>query len=147
MRNGTLLTTGETLHRYDQYNASAKHDHDTQEVLASILDTIEARKKAALEAQAATAGGPQTTCRHGQAQHVNRNCSLRGAGVLVGHPVAGRVARCHDGVWLAQRDAAAILVALEASSGDVFGRPVPVVTMRELTDQVVEVVFDKELVS
>ncbi|MEA3185343.1 MAG: hypothetical protein QOC57_2261 [Ilumatobacteraceae bacterium] len=69
-----------------------------------------------------------------------------GAGVLVGHPVAGRVARCHDGVWLAQRDSAAILVALEASSGDVFRRPVPVATMRELTDQVVNVVFDKELV-
>jgi hypothetical protein len=69
-----------------------------------------------------------------------------GAGVLVGHPVAGRVARCHDGVWLAQRDSAAILVALEASSGDVFRRPVPVAAMRELTDQVVGVVFDKELV-
>jgi hypothetical protein len=68
-----------------------------------------------------------------------------GAGVLVGHPVAGRVARCHDGVWLAQRDSAAILVALEASSGDVFERPVPVVKMRELTNQVVGVVAHMEL--
>ncbi|MEP7115913.1 MAG: hypothetical protein ABI862_21790 [Ilumatobacteraceae bacterium] len=68
-----------------------------------------------------------------------------GAGVLVGHPVAGRVARCHDGVWLAQRDSAAILVALEASSGDVFERPVPVVKMRQLADQVVGVVTDMEL--
>jgi hypothetical protein len=68
-----------------------------------------------------------------------------GAGVLVGHPVAGRVARCHDGVWLAQRDSAAILVALEASSGDVFERPVPVVKMRELTNQVVSVIADMEL--
>lgn len=68
-----------------------------------------------------------------------------GAGVLVGHPVAGRVARCHDGVWLAQRDSAAILVALEASSGDVFERPVPVVEMRELTNQVVGVVAHMEL--
>ena len=67
-----------------------------------------------------------------------------GAGVLVGHPVAGRVARCHDGVWLAQRDSAAILVALEASSGGVFERPVPVAKMRELTDQVVDVVADME---
>lgn len=67
-----------------------------------------------------------------------------GAGVLVGHPVAGRVARCHDGVWLAQRDSAAILVALEASSGDVFERPVPVDKMRELTDQVVDMVADME---
>jgi hypothetical protein len=68
-----------------------------------------------------------------------------GAGVLVGHPVAGRVARCHDGVWLAQRDSAAILVALEASSGGVFERPVPVAKMRELTDRVIDVVVDMEL--
>jgi hypothetical protein len=67
-----------------------------------------------------------------------------GAGVLVGHPVAGRVARCHDGVWLAQRDSAAILVALEASSGDVFERPVPVDKMRQLTNQVVDMVADLE---
>ena len=67
-----------------------------------------------------------------------------GAGVLVGHPVAGRVARCHDGVWLAQRDSAAILVALEASSGGVFERPVPVAEMRELTERVVDVVADME---
>jgi len=69
-----------------------------------------------------------------------------GAGVLVGHPVAGRVARCHDGVWLAQRDSAAILVALEASTGDAFDRPVPVAKMRELTDRVVETISDMELV-
>ena len=67
-----------------------------------------------------------------------------GAGVLVGHPVAGRVARCHDGVWLAQRDSAAILVALEASSGDIFERPVPITEMRELANQVVGVVADRE---
>ncbi|HEY0520651.1 MAG TPA: hypothetical protein VGC84_14235 [Ilumatobacteraceae bacterium] len=67
-----------------------------------------------------------------------------GAGVLVGHPVAGRVARCHDGVWLAQRDSAAILVALEASSGGVLERPVSVARMRELTNQVVDVVEDLE---
>lgn len=52
MRNGTLLTSSEILMQYDLYNASAQHDRDTQDVLASILDTIEARKKAALEAQA-----------------------------------------------------------------------------------------------
>ena len=69
-----------------------------------------------------------------------------GAGVLVGHPVAGRVARCHDGVWLAQRDSAAILVALEASTGDAFDRPVPVAKMRELTERVVETISDMELV-
>jgi hypothetical protein len=67
-----------------------------------------------------------------------------GAGVLVGHPVAGRVARCYDGIWLAQRDSAAILVALEASSGGVLERPVPVAKMRELTNQVVDAVEDLE---
>jgi hypothetical protein len=76
---------------------------------------------------------------------VRQSVLTGGAGVLVGHPVAGRVARCHDGVWLAQRDSAAILVALEASSGGVFERPVPVAKMRELTNQVVDVVADMEL--
>lgn len=75
---------------------------------------------------------------------VRQSVLTGGAGVLVGHPVAGRVARCHDGVWLAQRDSAAILVALEASSGNVFERPVPVVKMRELTNQVVGVVAEME---
>jgi hypothetical protein len=74
------------------------------------------------------------------------NAPVPGAGVLVGHPVAGRVARCHDGVWLAQRDSAAILVALEASTGDAFDRPVPVAKMRELTERVVDTISDLELV-
>jgi len=60
-----------------------------------------------------------------------------GAGVLVGQPVASRIARCHDGVWLARPSSAAILVALEASSGDVFGRPAPVASMRHLANEVV----------
>jgi hypothetical protein len=34
---------------------------------------------------------------------------------------------------------------LEASSGGVFERPVPVAKMRELTNQVVDVVADMEL--
>ena len=62
-----------------------------------------------------------------------------GAGVLLGQPVAGRVARCHDGVWLAQRNSAAILVALEASSGDMFDRPGTVFDMRRLTNEIVGV--------
>jgi hypothetical protein len=62
-----------------------------------------------------------------------------GAGVLVGQPVAGMVARCHDGVWLAKWDAASILVALEASSGDLFERPGTVSAMRELADDVIHV--------
>lgn len=44
-RHGTLLTTGEVLQQYDRYNQSAVLDKETQAVLASILDTIEARAK------------------------------------------------------------------------------------------------------
>lgn len=63
-----------------------------------------------------------------------------GAGVVVGHPVAGRVARCHDGVWLAQWNSASILVALEASSGDMFERPGSVAALRQLANDVIQVV-------
>jgi hypothetical protein len=62
-----------------------------------------------------------------------------GAGVLVGQPVAGTVARCHDGVWLAKWNSASILVALEASSGDLFERPGPVASMRRHADDVIGV--------
>jgi hypothetical protein len=62
-----------------------------------------------------------------------------GAGVLVGHPAAGTVARCHDGVWLAKWNPASILVALEASSGDLFDRPGTVSAMRDLADDVIRV--------
>ena len=62
-----------------------------------------------------------------------------GAGVLVGQPVAGSVARCHDGVWLAKWNSASILVALEASSSDLFERPGSVAAMRSLADDVVRV--------
>lgn len=63
-----------------------------------------------------------------------------GAGVLVGQPAAGSVARCHDGVWLAKWNSASILVALEASSGDLLDRPGSVAAMRSLADDVVRVV-------
>jgi hypothetical protein len=62
-----------------------------------------------------------------------------GAGVLVGQPVAGRVARCHDGIWLAQRNSASILVALEASSGDIFERPGSIADMRGLANAVIRI--------
>lgn len=39
------------------------------------------------------------------------------AGVLVGHPVAGRIAREGDGVLLASREPAAVLVAMEMATG------------------------------
>jgi hypothetical protein len=63
-----------------------------------------------------------------------------GAGVVVGHPVASRIAHCHDGVWFAQRDSASILVALEASSGDLSDRPGSMLKMRELANEVVGIV-------
>jgi hypothetical protein len=45
-QHGTLLTRAEMLRQYDRYNASATADEATQDVLASILDTLEARVQA-----------------------------------------------------------------------------------------------------
>lgn len=45
-------------------------------------------------------------------------------GVIVGHPVAGRVARRGDGVWLAMTDPSAILVAMESASGGRMNDPI-----------------------
>jgi len=42
-RHGTLLTTTEILHQYDRYNLSESLDRETQLVLASILDHLEAQ--------------------------------------------------------------------------------------------------------
>jgi HEAT repeat protein len=44
-RRGVLLTRGEILEQYDRYNASATADASTQQVLGSILDSIEAPSK------------------------------------------------------------------------------------------------------
>lgn len=43
-RRGVLLTTGEIGIQYDRYNASETLDPDSQQVLASVLDTIEKKK-------------------------------------------------------------------------------------------------------
>jgi CheY-like chemotaxis protein len=43
---GTLLTTGEISRQYDRYNQSLRGDEASQALLASILDTIEARSVA-----------------------------------------------------------------------------------------------------
>ena len=62
-RLGTLLTSDEILGQYDRYNASETQSKDTQQVLAGILDTIEARAKAdslALEQPTARAPNRQT---------------------------------------------------------------------------------------
>ena len=40
-QKGLLLTTNQILLQYDRYNASAQSDRPTQQVLGSILDTIE----------------------------------------------------------------------------------------------------------
>jgi CheY-like chemotaxis protein len=45
-RRGTLLTSDEIQRQYDRYNGSEKYDADTQQVMASLLNTIEARAQA-----------------------------------------------------------------------------------------------------
>jgi hypothetical protein len=45
-KGGTLLTTDEIQQQYDRYNASKNEPEATQKVLGSILDAIEARKRA-----------------------------------------------------------------------------------------------------
>jgi hypothetical protein len=42
--NGILLTEEEILRQYNRYNASASADADTQQVLGTILDTLESRR-------------------------------------------------------------------------------------------------------
>ncbi len=46
VRHGLLLTAAEVLRQYDRYNASETLDRPTQQVLAAILDVIEARAAA-----------------------------------------------------------------------------------------------------
>ncbi len=45
-RHGVLLRRGQLAHQYEIYNNSEFLDHDTQKVLASILDAIEAPSRA-----------------------------------------------------------------------------------------------------
>lgn len=49
-QNGILLTSSEILRQYERYNQSETMDADTQQVLGTILDSIEARSKAQKEA-------------------------------------------------------------------------------------------------
>ncbi|PQO43993.1 HEAT repeat domain-containing protein [Blastopirellula marina] len=44
-RNGLRLTRFHILQQYDRYNASENYDRETQQVLASLLDTMEASAK------------------------------------------------------------------------------------------------------
>jgi hypothetical protein len=45
--NGVLLTTDEILAQYDRYNASARADAQTQQILGALLDAIESSRDAA----------------------------------------------------------------------------------------------------
>lgn len=60
VRHGLLLTSAEVLRQYDRYNASETLDRPTQQVLATILDVIEARaaKVVPTPASQASAGAP-----------------------------------------------------------------------------------------
>lgn len=60
-----------------------------------------------------------------------------GVGIAVGGPVAGRVLRQPDGVWLAKQECAALIVAFEASSAGASERPHSIGTMRVLAEDVV----------
>jgi hypothetical protein len=60
MRFGTLLTTGEVERQYDRYNASETLDKPTQELLAAMLDVMEARV-AKLTAGATARAAPSPT--------------------------------------------------------------------------------------
>jgi hypothetical protein len=44
-RHGILLTSGEMLQQYDRYNASSSEPAESQELLASILDTLEGGRR------------------------------------------------------------------------------------------------------
>jgi hypothetical protein len=68
-----------------------------------------------------------------------RAASSGAAGVVVGHAVAGRIARGSSGVWLATSDPSSILVAIEASTGAALDAPVSIEGLRASSDQVVSV--------
>ena len=61
-RRGTLLTSDEILRQYDRYNAGENYDAETQQVLADLLDTIEARAKADWLAVEPTAAPAPNDC-------------------------------------------------------------------------------------
>jgi len=63
-----------------------------------------------------------------------------GSGILVGGPVAGRILRQPDGVWLSRCERAALIVALEAAGESGRTRPLPVEQIRNLAEDVVSTV-------
>jgi hypothetical protein len=76
----------------------------------------------------------------GAGESLVREAVLRGGGgILVGSSLAERVTRVQSGVWLARRDPASIIVALEASSGDPTAPRVPMSDIQCWTNRVLEV--------
>lgn len=57
-QRGVLLTSKEILEQYDRYNQSETKDAETQQVMASLLDAIEARSRQATGAAAPSAPAP-----------------------------------------------------------------------------------------
>jgi hypothetical protein len=86
------------------------------------------------------AGAELVVAGHGSrgVRYVEASVDSGAAGVIVGHPVAGRVARRADGVWYAGRDPASILVAMESATGANVEGPVSVQQLRSSGDRVVE---------
>lgn len=70
-------------------------------------------------------------------RYVEASVDSGAAGVIVGHPVAGRVARRADGVWYAGREPASLLVAMESATGANVEGPVSVQQLRSSGDKVV----------
>jgi len=62
------------------------------------------------------------------------------AGVMIGHPAAGRVATRADGVWLASRTPSSILVAMESATGAIFEDAVSVARLQVSIDQLLTAV-------
>jgi hypothetical protein len=46
-RHGILLTSAQILQQYNQYNARLGQDRSRQEILSSILDTLEGKEASA----------------------------------------------------------------------------------------------------
>lgn len=62
------------------------------------------------------------------------------SGVIVGQPIADRIVRRFDGVWLARHDASSLLVALESARIDVDGHARSALEVRADGDRVVAAV-------
>jgi hypothetical protein len=89
--------------------------------------------------EAAIAGADVVLGSHGSVavRRVEEAAASGAAGVIIGHPVAGRVVRRPDGVWLAASDPSSVVVALESATGAITDTPVSVEALRQAGDRVV----------